>query len=111
MSDLVEQLRSTYRAACQEQTLYSGWGIMERAADEIERLRAIVNAIDELRAENRSSVQVHTYLATGGTLSEIVTVKGPWTNDTSLDFGGKTLVEALASAVKVKREAAKAEEE
>ncbi len=39
MSSLPEQLRSTAERADREQCLHSGWGIMDTAADEIERLQ------------------------------------------------------------------------
>jgi len=39
MMDIVKRLRSTVAAARQYQALHGGWGVLEDAAEEIERLR------------------------------------------------------------------------
>lgn len=39
---LIERLRYTYKIAARDQALHGGWGVIEEAAEEIERLRQLI---------------------------------------------------------------------
>jgi hypothetical protein len=76
-------------------------------AAEIARLRVIVDAIDELRADECSSVEIFNDNPVFGGPEAVVKVAGDWTgtNSRSLVFYGENVGDCLQTAVAAKREA------
>ena len=77
--------------------------IYKKAWKEIERLQAIVDPLNRLRADEGNSVTFICQNPEFDEADEAIEVSGEWTNWQPRRFTGRTLVECLEAAEKAKQ--------